>query len=524
MRKLIQNSRRMTVRQAPLLCAVAAAGLVATQAMSARASVLVAGSPGYDSATDTGLKEGYTSWAPGWVVNNSGTAVGYSWKYVSGSHLGDRAVRWDASGTAATELGVLGTNSSGSASAIAHSVNDAGTAVGSSSKYVSGSYVGDRAVRWNASETAATELDSLGTDSNGTTTARAYALNNAGTAVGYSEKYNASNVSLGSRAVRWDASGTAATELGVLGTTSSGFTTSRAYAINEAGTAVGYANKSVSGSFRGVRAVRWDASGTAATELGNLGLSSTGFTSAYAYAVNDAGTAVGIADKYVSGTKVGIRAVRWDASGTAATELGNLGLRSTGDTTAYAYAVNDAGTAVGWSAKYVAGSDVGARAVRWDASGTAATELGNLGTDSGGYTSSQAYAVNGAGTAVGYADKYVSGSRVGSRAVVWLPDASALDLNDLGVVANPNDGTWVLTQAKALSEDGWVAGIGTFDPTGVGAAYSRNWVAQIGLGGNWLNTTGSNNTWGTGKNWSTGTPAIQLDARFTANATYHRAL
>jgi hypothetical protein len=109
--------------------------------------------------------------------------------------------------------------------------------------------------------------------------------------------------------------------------------------------------------------------------------------------------------------------------------------------------------------------------------------------------------------------------------VIWLPDTSAIDLNDLGVVPVPTGGTWTLTTAKALSADGWVAGSGTFDPDGGGpqAGYVRHWVAQVGLGGTWTNAAGG--TWGRGPNWSTGTPAMQVgNATFNLNSVYAVAL
>ncbi|MGA2062197.1 MAG: DUF3466 family protein [Thermoguttaceae bacterium] len=509
---------------------LAIAGMLIGLATTAQAgNLLVAGSPGYDQATNTGLKDSGIYVVPGSGVNNSGTAVGYSGKYVNGSNMGYSAVRWDASGTAATELGKLGAYSSDFRVARAYAVNDAGTAVGWSDKYVGITDMGYSAVRWDASSTAPTELGNLGTQSggvDGVAYAQAFAVNNAGTAVGYSEKYVGIDYK-GTRAVRWDASGTAATELGNIGTYSSGVTLAKAYAINTAGTTVGYSEKIVSDSDLGTRAVRWDASGTAATELGNLGTYSSGSTNACAYAVNDAGTAVGYSLKYVSGivATMGSRAVRWDSSGTAATELGNLGTDSSGVTNAVAYAVNASGTAVGYATKYVSGNSMGNRAVRWDSSGTASTELGNLGTNSSGVTNAYAYAVNDAGTAVGYATKYVSGSSMGNRAVIWLPDASAIDLNNLGVAPVPAGGTWMLTTAKAISADGWVAGEGTFDPDGAGplASYTRLWVAQVGLGGTWTQATGG--TWGRGPNWSTGTPAMQVgNAVFNLNSAYTVAL
>jgi len=214
--------------------------------------------------------------------------------------------------------------------------------------------------------------------------------------------------------------------------------------------------------------------------------------------------------------------VRWDGSGTA-TELGNLGLSSTGTTFAYADAVNNAGAAVGTSQKYdLSGAYKGDRAVRWDGTGTVATELGNLGLSSTETTNARAYAVNDAGTAVGYSENYIAGSYAGQRAVIWLPDATAIDLNDLGLTDVNDGGTWVLEQAKGLSSDGWVAGHGFFTPTGGNGSYSRAWVTQVGLGGTWTDDfTGTlDGTWGRGKQWSTGTPAIQLDAHFSADDTY----
>jgi hypothetical protein len=76
-----------------------------------------------------------------------------------------------------------------------------------------------------------------------------------------------------------------------------------------------------------------------------------------------------------------------------------------------------------------------------------------------------------------------------------------------------------------MSEDGFVAGEGSFDPDGDGplAAYNRLWVAQVGLGGNWTQVSGG--VWGRGPNWSTGTPAMQVgNARFNLPGSYAVAL
>jgi hypothetical protein len=205
------------------------------------------------------------------------------------------------------------------------------------------------------------------------------------------------------------------------------------------GAAVGYATKYSSGTSIGTRAYRWDASGSAAVELGNLGTSGNGMTNVRAYALNGAGLVVGWASKYTSGVDLGNRAVRWAASGTAATELGNLG------------------------------TYLGSRAVRWDALGTV-TELGNLGTTGGG-TFCRAYAMNDAGATVGWANEYEGGTYVGDRAVLWNSDGVAFDLNTL---IDPDSG-WTLFEADGISDTNWVSGIGLFDPDGAGplGAYDR---------------------------------------------------
>ena len=455
------------------------ASLVAALALlaSARAvagAVLVYGGPAYDRATQTGYDSPDLPVAPGATVGN-GMAVGAGFKYVGGQGFGTRAVRWDTSGNAAVELGNLGTDGRGATNSGAYAINAAGTTVGYATKYSGGTFLDRRAVRWDASGTAATELGNLGTDSSGVSNSTAFAVNAGGTAAGVAYKYvGTPPVLIGTRAVRWNASGTAATELGILATDSFGSSTAAAWAINNAGTAVGFAHNNHD------RPVRWDAGGTAVTELGSLD-AGTGNAQGEALAINTAGTAVGYSYKYTGRpfeSDLGTRAVRWNAGGTAATELDNLGTDSTGQTFSRAYAVNDAGTAVGYAVKYTAaGTDLFTRAVRWDAGGTAATELGKLGTDADGITNTVANAINAAGFTVGEAHKYANGAFVSRRAVLWGPDAVAIDLNTL---IDPAGG-WTLSEARGISDGNWVSGVGLFDPDGAGPLpfYSRAFLLDV---------------------------------------------
>jgi hypothetical protein len=450
-------------------CAAAAICGVAMFATGVSAAfVTVWGGPAYDQTTQTGYQNTNLPSGPGCSAGN-GVAVGSAEKFTGGTFRGSRAVRWDVSGV--SEMGNLGTDGSGFTYSGAFAVNSAGAAAGNAYKYNGGMSFGLRAVRWDASGTTATELGNLGTTIGGITSSNAYAINTAGAAVGWAQKFTAGS-NRGTRAVRWEASGTAATELGNLGTGSTGFTDSQALAINAAGTAIGWADKHTGGTLVGSAAVRWDSGSTAATELGGLGNGSGGFASSYPNAINTAGTVVGQATKSSGGTNLGDRAVRWNASGTTATELGNLGTDSSGVTNSNAYAINTAGTAVGGAEKYTGGGiDLGTRAVRWDASGTAAIELGNLGTDGNGITNSYAYAVNSAGVAVGVAEKYSGGTNLGYRPVLWNSNGVAIDLNTL---IDPAIG-WTLNDAVGISDTNWVTGIGSFDPDGAGPlnAYQR---------------------------------------------------
>ncbi|MCC7146486.1 MAG: hypothetical protein IT443_08570 [Phycisphaeraceae bacterium] len=453
-----------------VVCAVTLAFLLLAMPVQA-ALITIYGGPTYTPGV-----EGYRG---GWVsFITASTAVGTTRKYnAAGTILGNRAVRWHSVGSV-TELGLLGTDLNGYTNTSASAINADGTAVGEAYKYDGlGADLGRRAVRWDASGTAATELDNLGTSLTGVTNSSAAAINAAGTTAGTADKYDGLNGYKGPRAVRWDAGGTAVTELDSLGTDANGYTISTTSAINAGGTIVGRAQKyNEAGLDRGSRPVRWDALSTLATELDVLGTATNGYTDGNALALNTSGTAVGWVYKYSGGINKGSRAVRWNAAGTVATELGVLGTDAGTSTWSSALAINDAGTAVGWANKYDAlGHSLGSRAVRWDAAGTTATELGNLGLDVDGATSGQASALNSLGLAVGWSEKYdILGNDLGQVATVWGLNGLALDLNTL---IDPSSG-WMLTEAHAVSDSGWITGLGQYDPDGAGgqSAYGRLWL------------------------------------------------
>src|SRR5215470_1887039 len=87
-----------------LLSCGAILALLAAPRASAQ-PLLVAGSPSYDRSARSGFVLVQFVDSPCCVVNDSGMAVGLSDKFVAGSDKSSRAVRWDGSGMAATELG-----------------------------------------------------------------------------------------------------------------------------------------------------------------------------------------------------------------------------------------------------------------------------------------------------------------------------------------------------------------------------------------------------------------------------------
>src|SRR6185436_14323250 len=97
---------------------------------------------------------------------------------------------------------------------------------------------------------------------------------------------------------------------------------------------------------------------------------------------------------------------------------------------------------------------------------------------------SEAFAVNVIGAAVGYANMFnAQGAGIGQRAVLWRADGIAIDLNSL---IDPASG-WVLNKATAINDLGWLEGIGTYDPDGLGGqnSYSRMFLLQAPIA-QWL--------------------------------------
>ncbi len=419
--------------------------------------------PGYDFTTDTGYTSPGFRFIPsvgdastGRLLNEAGTATWYANAHppVQGPL---RPLRWNPLSGSADELGTA----SGMDSAQSFAINDDETVVGFTT-----TTFGSRAVRWNAGSAA---MSFLAEPANYDARA-AYDINDAGVIVGYAEKYASVEPfpSVGYRAMRWDAAGNPQELVGPASTQGPDSRSDvQAVAINESNVVVGDGIVWSGATNRGTRGIRWNAAGVA-TELGHLGVSASGVTTATAWAINSAGDAIGTADKYdAMGDYVGTRAVLWSASSTVALELEVLGADSNGISGSKVFAINDAGFSVGRSLKYEGDNSLSYHAVRWNAAGQV-TELGHL---PGGFETGEAHDINEAGIAVGQAARpFVTG---GSEdvAVYWDASGNAVDLNTL--IAPRAD--WVLRTAWAISDSGWILGEGSRTVEGI----SRVFMLQL---------------------------------------------
>ncbi|MEQ1902570.1 MAG: DUF3466 family protein [Pirellulaceae bacterium] len=450
------------------------------------------------------------------LVNGSGQAIGNFSHYQTGTFLGSRGIRWEYGSGNAYELLDVNTNPyNGTYSSFAWSLNNNGQVAGSYTLIdTSSNNIGQQAARWDAGSTAPVNLGHL---SNAVAYSEALAISDSGIAGGYSYVGTSASTDFGTRAVRWDANSTTAVELGNLGTSATGYTHSRAVAINNAGTLVGYANTwDSSGLSNEHRAVRWDAGSTTAIQLAMPTSTATNIFSE-AYGITDSGTVFGSFTEYFSDGRQNFQGIHWDAAGNY-TLLESPHPPATVD---YVYLqsisdMNESGTGVGSSSEFdTNGLNVRDHALKW-APGTATpTVLNPLSISDSGYHYSQALTINEAGTVGGASAKFEPGSAFGYwHAVVWLPGGTIMDLNDLPIQSIlGGSGTWTLERVQSIAADGWATGYGHYDEDGAGTNFypgSTQWVGQLGFGGVVVSGPGPTMRWSDGRNWSTGTPALEI--------------
>ena len=275
----------------------------------------------------------------------------------------------------------------------------------------------------------------------------ALAVNDFGTAVGFATDANGNDI-----AVKWTVSG-AIVDLGTL----PGYDQSHASDINDLGQIVGYVEDSATDE---PRAVEWNAKGA----ITDLGSAPGKFSIASASGINNLGEVVG--EDQTAPRDVG--ATSWrngtinDFGSNEITDLGENG----------AIAVNDLGAIVGYDFVLHGGGS----AVLWKPDGTF-LELPDLPRDGGGRSHAQANAVNDLGEIVGISPTSTPNQY---HAVRWDEQGNVTDLgllpggssssaggvNDFGVVAGSSDDASGTTYAVTWNRDGTIT---TLPGTNAGA-------------------------------------------------------
>ena len=280
----------------------------------------------------------------------------------------------------------------------------------------------------NASGYKFTDLDTLGgtTSSNPTfsrSSSGAAGINDSGQVVGYAMSVWNAEPGYGptlsqAEAIIWN--GTTPTSLGsVVGLNGRGQIS--ATGINDSGQVVGSV-----GLYFDSHAITWN--GATLTNLGTLGGSISGATG-----INNSGQVVGystLEDGY------NYHATLWN--GTTPTDLGTLGGNSSRAT-----GINNSGQVVGYATLE---DGYNYHATLWN--GTTPTDLGTLGGNSSG-----ANGINDSGQVVGYSTTL---GHDYPHATLWN-GTTPMDLNSFLSVSEVTEG-WVLDNAYAINDNGWIAG------------------------------------------------------------------
>ena len=385
-----------------------------------------------------------------------------------GFTVGSRAFRWDTTGAPPQQLTTFGAGDDAFSFASVSAVNEHGVAVGQAERTDPTGVSTDRIpVVWGAGGGDPMELATRSATPQVMIEWMPVDINSAGAIVGSAAEPSQLPGGRARTAVMWDSPETVARELAYPATDSN--VESLAMEIADSGIVVGIVRKRTeAGANLGSRPVRWDASGVPA-ELAPLGASVPSQNNVRVLAANGHGAIVGKSAEYDEDGEL-LRVfvpVRWPAGTTDPEVLGDLPFKPFGHADSSAYDINDAGTAVGLAFKFNGpdGPSSGTRPVLWEAGSTMPVELDTLVNDPIVDRSGVALSINNRGQTVGEVHPWGGVE----RAMLWTEDRVAVDLNSL---IDPASG-WVLNRAEFISDAGWILGTGTFDIDGEGGAEPR---------------------------------------------------
>lgn len=308
-------------------------------------------------------------------LNEAGTVIGSSTRYKGNATYGSTAWRLTANNEI-TRLGLFDqehTSSAGVQSSGVFDINESGAIIGASARYNNNQYIGNSVWQFNKGVTTRIGFfDQAYTSSDGTQSSQVVQQNEAGTVIGRSKLYLPKRTSY----VAWQSTNGVTTALGLYDeehTDNRGYQYSQAKYINEDGFVAG-----VSTRFNGIKEA-----GTSAWQVVNGNTTRLGFTDSkhtrfngdqYSTVVtqNEAGDVLGYSKSYDTKYKPPGRSV-WQASNGVTKRLGLIDEEHTRyDGTQYSIATrqNQSGDVVGYSYRYVPNQGIyqyeGQTAWYWD--------------------------------------------------------------------------------------------------------------------------------------------------------------
>ena len=401
-------------------------------------------------------------------LNEAGQAVGYAERYNGITYTGRSAWLYNGTTTLNIGLTDAGHTNSSTGYQLNNTsrLNEAGQALGSASRFNGTTSVGQSAWLYNGMTTLNIGLtDSGHTNSNtGYQSNSAEFLNEAGQSLGHASRFNG-DTNIGRST--WLYNGTTTLNIGLTDAShtdsSTGYQDNYHTDLNEAGQALGTASRYNGATYAGDSVWLYDGATTVNIGLTDAGHtnSNTGYQRNNAYFLNEAGQVVGIAERYNGSTSTGLSA--WLYNGTTTQEIGLMDAGHTNSSTGYqhnyANRLNEAGQALGFAERFNGTTSVGQSA--WLYNGTTTQEIGL--TDAGhtnsstGYQYNQADHLNEAGQVAGFAERYNGITYTGRSAWLYYRTTTLnIGLTDAG---HTNSSTgYQYNEADLLNEAGQVTG------------------------------------------------------------------
>lgn len=242
-------------------------------------------------------------------INEAGQVLGHSARYNGGSASLGSSI-WLYDGLSTFKMGLTDaehTRKDGFRGNRADELNEAGQVIGSSSRYNGGSvWLGQSA--WLFDGLSTFNIGPTGvehTRNDGYRYSNATQFNEAGQAMGHSDRYDGGSTDLGRTAWLYDGNRTVNIGLtGVEHTGNDGYKTSNGVQLNEAGQVFGWSSR-FNSSGEGMGVSTWFYDGSSTVNIGPTGAEHTradGYQVSNAEKMNEAGQVIGAANRYDGGS------------------------------------------------------------------------------------------------------------------------------------------------------------------------------------------------------------------------------